>query len=102
MTFAAGFGQPQHLAFDVRGNFYVADFNGNTIRRFAPSGAPLGSFASGLDRPVGIVLPSLPIQTIDLGLSEVDIFVGYTDPDSGALATAADDGELTEAELEQA
>ena len=47
----------------------------------------------------GSMIYNLPIQTIELGFGNVDVFVGYTDPDSGILATAAADGELTEAEL---
>ena len=50
----------------------------------------------------GSMIWNLPVQTIDLGLSEVDVFVGYTDPESSVLASAAANGELTEQELEDA
>ena len=50
----------------------------------------------------GSIIWNLPVQTIDMGLSNVDVFVGYTDGSANALATAATDGELTKAELEAA
>jgi hypothetical protein len=50
----------------------------------------------------GTTIWNLPVQTIEIGLSDVDVFVGYTDPESAVLATAASDGELTRLELEAA
>ncbi len=51
--------RPTGLAFDAVGNLYVANF-GNTIERFSPTGASLGTFAgSGLSNPEGLAFDSL-------------------------------------------
>ncbi|HEX3818215.1 MAG TPA: NHL repeat-containing protein [Chthoniobacterales bacterium] len=51
--------RPTGLAFDSLGNLYVANF-GNTIERFSPEGADLGTFAnSGLNNPEGLAFDSL-------------------------------------------
>ena len=48
----------------------------------------------------GSMIFNLPVQTIEVGMSNVDVFVGYTDPTSNVLETAAKaTGELTEANL---
>ncbi len=58
------------------------------------TGTTLGAAADGS------MIFNLPVQTIEVGLSNVDVFVGYTDPDSNVLETAAKDtGELTKADL---
>lgn len=47
------------LAFDRDGNLYVSNF-GNTIEKFSPSGASLGTFANtGLNNPEGLAFDSL-------------------------------------------
>ena len=61
-----------------------------------PGGTTLGATSDGS------MIWNLPVQTIDIGLGDVDVFVGYTDPDSSVLAAAAANGELTKAELESA
>src|SRR4029077_14283238 len=40
-----GLNNPVGLAFDRSGNLYVANFIGNTVRKFAPDGTDLGVFA---------------------------------------------------------
>ncbi|MDQ3199555.1 MAG: NHL repeat-containing protein [Verrucomicrobiota bacterium] len=47
------------LAFDALSNLYVSNF-GNTIERFSPTGAALGTFAAvGLSNPEGLAFDSL-------------------------------------------
>ena len=43
----------------------------------------------------GLWIWDLPVQTIEVGLSNVDVFVGYTDPAGLALDGAVASGELT-------
>ena len=50
-----GFRNPALIAFDKRGNLYVTNFDGNTIREFSPTGVDLGDFATtGLSTPAGL------------------------------------------------
>jgi DNA-binding beta-propeller fold protein YncE len=57
-TFASS-SSPQGLAFDKAGNLYAANWSSSTIRRFSPTGANLGVFAStGLNGPVGVAFDS--------------------------------------------
>ncbi len=85
---------------DVRTNLTQAQASGVLGGLMAQnndgSGAGLGASANGS------MIWNLPIQTIDIGLSGVDVFVGYTDPDSSVLASAAASGDLTEQELADA
>jgi len=56
-TFATGLNQPSNIAFDLAGNLYVANSNGNTIEKFTSGG--VGSvFASGFHLPTGLVFDS--------------------------------------------
>jgi DNA-binding beta-propeller fold protein YncE len=52
----SGFASPFGLAFDRAGNLYVANFDGNTVEEFSPTGEDLGVFAStGLAGPLGMM-----------------------------------------------
>lgn len=42
------------LAFDSKGNLYVANNGGSTIEKFAPDGTDLGVFANNVSRPTGL------------------------------------------------
>lgn len=58
-TVFATVSRPTGLVFDSLGNLYVSNF-GNTIERFSPEGAALGTFAnSGLSNPEGLAFDSL-------------------------------------------
>lgn len=46
---------PWGLAFDSAGNLFEADFDTGNINKFTPDGTPQGSFATGLNSPVGLV-----------------------------------------------
>ncbi|MCF7973670.1 MAG: LEPR-XLL domain-containing protein, partial [Phycisphaerae bacterium] len=54
-----------------------------------------GTFGHSSD---GSLIYNLPVQSIDIGVSGVDVFVGYTE----SLTAAAADGEITVAELDAA
>ena len=49
---------PTGLAFDAAGNLFVANYSNGTVEKFSPTGADLGTFASGLDGPQGLAFDS--------------------------------------------
>lgn len=53
--FANSPGTPTGLSLDISGHLYVANSNGNTVRRFSPTGVALGIFANtGLNGPTAL------------------------------------------------
>jgi len=49
------------VAFDKHGNLYVSNRGDGTIRKFSPSGADLGYFATtGMTTPVGLAFSPEP------------------------------------------
>ncbi len=55
-TFASGLSIADGLAFDKAGDLYVVDNGANLVKKFSPTGADLGVFAStGLSGPTGLV-----------------------------------------------
>jgi sugar lactone lactonase YvrE len=46
------------MAFDGAGNLYVTNQNDGTIHKFSPTGADLGTFATGSGAPDGLAIDS--------------------------------------------
>jgi hypothetical protein len=61
--------EPVGLAFDSAGNLFEAEANSGNIYEFTPGGAQ-STFASGLNRPVGLAFQPVP-EPSALGLLAV-------------------------------
>jgi hypothetical protein len=87
------------LAFDTSGNLYVSNRADNTIRKFSPTGADLGFFATtGMVNPVGLAFspfPTLRIETVMTAVSGTPFDVTVTAVDSSGNIDTAYQGTVT-------
>ncbi len=79
---SGGMSGPTGMAIDSRGNFYVANSNDGTVRKFSSSGTDLGVFATSTSSLVsGIAIDS-----------QDNVYVGDWSPGNGEIRRYAPDG----------
>src|SRR6185436_13050144 len=94
-VFATGFVTANGSRFDSKGNLFVADFEGNAVRKIAPDGV-VTTFASGLDGPAGVWVDkddNLLVSLYGAGYSGTGAAVLKITP-SGSVSTYASGGGL--------
>jgi len=87
-AFCSTVGGANGLAFDKGGNLYVANFDGGTIDKFSPTGTSLGTFASGLVHPIGLIFDTasnLYVSTYGNNIEKFSSTGTYLGPFAGGL-----------------